>query len=193
MLTAPVAPTLDVPVLRAIKPLTPAAPAGAVFKLMVPLDVSVPVPDKMLTDPPLAAVPAVVVTVLPAAIVTPAPAPLPPDPTVRLRAPAVLIALPVARLMLPASIVPVPVVRATFPLFPAAPLLAVLSAIEPLEVAAPKPDASVIEPPDAGASAFAMVAVASPATRLIAPPTPTLPLPTLSAIAPPLPNVDSPD
>ena len=121
ILIDPLSPSLEVPVLNTIKPLTPVTPAFDVCKRRSPLDVRglYPVIREMM--PPLAKLE------VPADKRTSPPVPLFPRPTVSkidpLRPPA---AVPVAMLILPlAPELDVPVRIATTPLDPEVPALAV--------------------------------------------------------------------
>jgi hypothetical protein len=175
-----VLPTLEVPVLSTISPLTPEIPAFAVCIRIAPLDVSVPYPLKRIVRPPLND------DDIPPERVTSPPAPQLPEPEeIKIDPARPLVAVPVPKYILPLSPrLEVPVLRINMPLTPALPAFVVCRRIAPLEEPSPKPLYRMVRPP--------LAAEEIPAERTTSPPTPQLPEPEVMKIDPARPDVAMP-
>jgi hypothetical protein len=205
----PVLPTRVVPVLRSIAPDRPDDSAFAVDTTTVPVDELLLPPDVIDTDPPVAAAsdaaPPSIRTLPPvwAAVVDPAdrrispPTPLSPPPTIRLmEPPRPPLAVPDWSNIapeLPANVAPV--LSSTSPLTPPTPAGADATAMEPEVVAVDRPDVIETLPPVcADPAAFPAsitmwppnaASVVRPADKVMEPPSPLVPVPTTTLIAPP--------
>ena len=179
-------PELDVPEAKDIPPLTPSVPAFKVLIVILPLLVAAPFPEIIERAPPVLMAEAAVL--VPAVKSTSAP-PIPPEPEpadIIMSPPFPPTATPVASVIEP--VVPledVPEKNEIAPLTPLVPAFDVLILIEPLVVADPWPAVKDIAPP-------VLDVVVVPAVKETTPPSPTLPLPTLTKISPPLPFVAAP-
>jgi hypothetical protein len=137
----PAVPSVAPPVVTAILPLTPRTPASAVLKVIDPLDVSVPIPLVMDTDPPDAgddssAESAVArppdMEILPPVPESPKPTQTSTDPArPKVAAPVVMVKVPEQPSL------DVPELRDMLPEPPATPASAVTKDIEPLDDSTP--------------------------------------------------------
>jgi hypothetical protein len=213
MLAAPVksekppeTPELADPVLNRREPLTPVAPASGDKIVRSALDVAVPEPLEMETDPPeepAVAIPPATVRAPPVPLVlrpaiTVTEPPVIAVPTLKVMAPLeVTLAAPVNRDKLPETPeLAVPDLNSKDPLTPVAPASGVIIDMSALEVAAPAPLEIVMDPPVPPVVATPPAIdtlpptafVALPAKMLTEPPM-LVPVPMLSVTAPPEPEL----
>ena len=183
MYNAPLTPILALPVLSTRIPLTPATPAFDVCKSNAPLLVAVPVPLVIDTRPPVAE------DEVPADRMISPPVPLLPDPTVMYTEPPLPeLAVPDPKYkdpLLPDADVPdpmynaplvpelaLPVLSTSIPLAPSVPAFDVCNITAPLLDPEPKPLLIDTRPPVAADDV--------PADKIISPPDPLLPDPTVT-------------